>query len=293
MGGGNSKLNAGEEVVVPVKIRPLLLRRFEEFRKHRNGGTLKIEGTLSKKELLKDNPGEEDGNSQTSHEHETEIQEKYNEKEHIKEEIMVLRVISIEKISRVVPLPNTECECKCKCETQEEKEENKEEKDTNTERDNQEKVFHVNDVVEVHEDEKTRENEEELDAKSDTESSDDDDDDEESEEHGRLDYPGSPSFRIYCIETENRKEGKEECKNETIVVHKKSASADSIHSTASRISRNSNEATQIVGIESTRKRKGKKKFGAVRTLLKVKSCYHPMSSCTGDDRRHLLVAKMN
>ncbi|KAE9610164.1 hypothetical protein Lal_00006817 [Lupinus albus] len=289
MGGGNSKLNAGEEVVVPVKIRPLLLRRFEEFRKHRNGGTLKIEGTLSKKELLKDNPGEEDGNSQTSHENETEIQEKNNEREHVKEEIMVLRVISIEKISRVVPLPNIECECKCKCETQEE---NKEEKSTNTEHDNQEKVFHVNDVVEVHEDAKTKENEQEVDAKSDNESSDDDDD--ESEEHGRLDYPGSPSFRIYCIETESRKDEEKESKNETVVVHKKSASADSIHSTASRrISRNSNEVTQIVEIESTRKRKGKKKFGAVRTLLKVKSCYHPMSSCTGDDRRRLLVAKMN
>ncbi|CAL0325269.1 unnamed protein product [Lupinus luteus] len=296
MGGGNSKLNAGEEVVVPVKIRPLLLRRFEEFRKHRNGGTLQIEGTLSKKELLKDNHGEEDGNSQTSHENETEIKEKNNEKEHVKEEIMVLRVISIEKISRVVPLPNTECECKCKYETQEEKEETKEGKDTNTEHDNQGKMFHVNDVVEVHEDEKTRENEQEVYAKSDNESSDDEDDeddDDESEEHGRLDYPRSPSFRIYCVETENRKEKKEESKNETIVVHKKSASADSIHSTASRISRNSNEVTQIVEIESTRKRKGKKKFGAVRTLLKVKSCYHPMSSCTGDDRRRLVVAKMN
>ncbi|KAE9601368.1 hypothetical protein Lalb_Chr13g0297091 [Lupinus albus] len=293
MGGGSSKINAREGVVVPVKIRPLLLTRFEEFRKRRNGGTLKIEGTLSRKKLLKDGHDEEDDNSHT-YENEKETQDK----EQVKDETMVVRVISIEKISRVVPLPNSECESETEGEEEEEK---KEEKDTITEHDNQDKVFHVDDVVEEHEEENTRENEQEVDAKCDNENSDDeDDDDDENEECGRVAYPRSPSFRIYCIETENKKHVEEgstnetiASKNESIVVHKKSASADSIHSAASKTSRNSNEVTQIVEIESTRKRKGNKmmKFGAVRTLLKVKSCYHPMSSCTGNSRTHLLVQK--
>ncbi|CAL0330075.1 unnamed protein product [Lupinus luteus] len=289
MGGGSSKINAGGEVVIPVKIRPLLLSRFEEFRKGRNGDTLKIEGTLSRKQLLKDGHEEEDGGSQNSFENEKQTQDKEKEKEQVKDETMVVRVISIDKISRVVPLPD----CECECETNKEKEK----KENNTEQDNQEKVFHVDEVVEEHEEENTRENEQ-ADAKSDNETSDDDgdnetsDDDDEGEEHGRLVYPRSPSFRIYCIETENKRDEKEGSKNETVVVHKKSASADSIHNAASR---NSNEVTQIVEIESTRKRKGNKmkKFGAVRTLLKVKSCYHPKSSCTGNDRTHVLVAKMN
>ncbi|KAF1888004.1 hypothetical protein Lal_00024015 [Lupinus albus] len=249
MGGGSSKINAREGVVVPVKIRPLLLTRFEEFRKRRNGGTLKIEGTLSRKKLLKDGHDEEDDNSHT-YENEKETQDK----EQVKDETMVVR----------------------------EEEEKKEEKDTITEHDNQDKVFHVDDVVEEHEEENTRENEQEVDAKCDNENSDDeDDDDDENEECGRVAYPRSPSFRIYCIETENKKHVEEgstnetiASKNESIVVHKKSASADSIHSAASKTSRNSNEVTQIVEIESTRKRKGNKmmKFGAVRTLLKIFLC---------------------
>ncbi|XP_019463319.1 PREDICTED: nucleoplasmin-like protein ANO39 isoform X2 [Lupinus angustifolius] len=279
MGGGSSKINAGEGVVVPVKIRPLLLSRFEEFRKRRNRGTLKIEGTLSRKKLLKDGHEEEDGNSQYPHENEKERQDKNKEKEQAKDEIMVVRVISIEKMSRVVPLPNSECECET------EEAEKEEDRDTNIEQDNQGKVFHVDDVVEEHEEENTRENEEEVHPKSD----DEDDDDDKNEERGKLVYPKSPSFRIYCIETESKKDEQERSKNETIAVHKKSASANSIQNAASR---NSNE---IVEIESTQKRKGNKmkKFGAVWTLLKVKSCYHPMSSCTGNNRTHVLVAKMN
>ncbi|CAL0306734.1 unnamed protein product [Lupinus luteus] len=56
-------------------------------------------------------------------------------------------------------------------------------------------------------------------------------------------------------------------KNESIVVQKKLASADSIHSAASS---NPNEVTQNVEIESTQKRKGDKmkRFRAVRTLMK-------------------------
>ncbi|XP_019436380.1 PREDICTED: pre-mRNA-splicing factor CWC15-like [Lupinus angustifolius] len=296
MGSVNSQLNAGEGVVVPVKSNPLF-RRFEEFRKRRNGSTLKLEGTLSQ-----DSPKKEGGNSQTTHENETETHDMDNkkEKEQVKEEIMIVRVISIEKFSRVVPLSNTECKCKCKTDKE------KEEKEINTEQDNQETVFHVHAVAEVHEENNTIEKDkQEVDAKSDNEKSDDEDndDDDERDDNGRLVYPRSPSFRIYCIETESKKEEEEKesknesigCKNESIVVQKKLASADSIHSAASRTSRNSNEVIENVEIESTQKRKGDKmkKFRAVRTLMKVKSCYHPMSSCTGDHRSRLLVAKTN
>ncbi|KAF1867117.1 hypothetical protein Lal_00049545 [Lupinus albus] len=282
MGGVNSKLNAGEGVVVPVKTNPLL-RRFEEFRKHRNGSTLKLEGTLSQ-----DSPKKEGGTSQTTHENETETQDMDNKKEmeQVKEEIMIVRVISIEKFSRMIPLFNTECKCKCKIDME------KEEKEINTEKDNLETVFHVDAVAEVHEEKKTENNKQEVEAKGDNEKSDDEDDYNEDDSEMLL-YPRSPSFRIYCIETQSKKEEEEkESKNESIVVQRKLASSDSIHNAASR---NSNEVAQNVEIESTQKRKGDKmkKFRAVRTLMKVKSCYHPMSSCTGDHRNPQLVAKTN
>ncbi|CAL0306735.1 unnamed protein product [Lupinus luteus] len=199
MGGVNSQLNAGEGVVEPVKINPLF-RRFEEFRKRRNGSTLKLEGTLSQ-----DSTKKEDCNSQTTHENETETQDIDNmkETEQVKEEIMIVRVISIEKFSRVVPLSNTECKCKCKTDK---------EKEINTDQDNQETVFHVDavPVAEVHEEKEiTEKNKQEVDAKGDNEKNVDEDDDDERDDSERLLYPRSPSFRIYCIETESKKEEEE------------------------------------------------------------------------------------
>lgn len=206
MGIGNSKSNAVEGEGLPAKIRPMLVSRYEEFRKRRNRET-----TLSKKNLL----NEKDDNSQSSHR--TEEENKVSSSKEIEppKEETVERVITAEKLSRVVPVPNSECE-------------NVEE--THPNKDNIEQVIKYMDpsqdvfnrAVEMAEaevkteEEKTAELVEEtkeekkqkVDAKGDDHHEDSGDEDE-SEKVGRFLCPGSPSFRIYCIEAEKRNE--EEC----------------------------------------------------------------------------------
>ena len=268
MGGGNSKLNAGEAVAVPVKIRPVLLRRFEELRKGRSAARLQVEGTLSKKQLLKD-AEEEDSNSHSSNETKTEDKVSTKVIQLAKEETGV-QGIATEKLSRVVPLPNSECE------VEEEKDSNqgnveqdnkhndhddqenvddstesnveqdnkhndhddqenvKESNKSNVEQDNkhydhddqekvkdtnksnveqdnkhndhddQKKVIHVDEKAEA---EVKIEKEEATLPEPDKEQ--DVDDDDESEQFGMF-LPGSPSFRIYCIEAEKGQEEERE-----------------------------------------------------------------------------------
>ncbi|TKY60552.1 gelsolin-related protein of 125 kDa [Spatholobus suberectus] len=285
MGIGNSRLNAAEGDVVPAKIRPMLVGRFEEFKKRRNE-----EGTLSKKKLLKD-ADEEDDNSQSSRLTEREDNKVPSPKEiqPLKEETVVRAIITTEKLSRVVPMPNSECKI-----VQENHPNKGNIQQVNKDMDpNQDKVNQMAEAeVKTEEgntvepvEEPKREKEQEVGAKGDGDSDDEDD----SEEDGRFLRPGSPSFRIYCIEAEKRNE--EERNIPTIIMHQKSRSADSVERVASG---NSNEVLQDVDIESesTPKRKGnKKKFGAMKTLLKLKSCYHPMCTCTGEDKSLTVTAK--
>ncbi|XP_027343158.1 uncharacterized protein LOC113855728 [Abrus precatorius] len=265
MGVGNSRLNGGDG---EAKIRPMLVGKFEEFRKSRNAET-----TLSKKELLK-NADQEDGNSQSSRE--SEIEDKVSslkETQPPKDETFV-RSTTAEKLSRVVPMPNPEREI-------EEGNGEKVEKDIDQ---NQDKVIHVIQIVEaeVKTEEGKRTTEPVEEAKQENDDRDDDDDD--SHELNRVICPGSPSFRIYCIEAEKGNE--EDCMKPSIVVHQKSRSAETVVSVAS------GSLKEIAEIESTSKTKGnKKKFGAMRTLLKVKSCYHPMCTCAGDESGQLVAAK--
>ncbi|KAJ1411876.1 hypothetical protein SESBI_20935 [Sesbania bispinosa] len=235
MGGGNSRLNGPEGEVEPSKIRTTLIGKFEEFKKRKNG-----EPTLSKKQLLTDAAEEEDVNSLTSHETETQDKDKVlpKEVEPTNKEESFVRVITTEKLSRVVPMPNSESETKVNIEEKVHP--------------NQEKVIHADDRVVKTEEENTAEPLEEP----------------KPENEQEVDKSPSP----------------------TIAKHQKSRSADSVDSSASKTTTNSNE---VVEIESTPKKRGNKmkKFGAVRTLLKVKSCYHPMCTCAGEDRGQLVAAK--
>ncbi|GAU45742.1 hypothetical protein TSUD_77670 [Trifolium subterraneum] len=261
MGSGNTKLNSieGETESISSKTRPTLIGRLEEFRKRWN-----IEYSLSKKELLKD-AEQEDGSSDGSKSSSHEINETENRK-----------VSASTKEEATVPLENSAREAM-------------EEKD-NIDKD----IAKVE--AEIKTDEKIIEEivkkvKKEMELQKVSAKIDDNDSDEETGEFGRYLCRGSPSFRIYCIEADKRKaeeekEKEEEERRKSPVIHQKSHSADSVESIKKR-NTISSEVPQIVENGSNTKRKGSKmrKFGAVRTLLKVKSCYYPISSCTGDNNR--------
>ncbi|RDX71799.1 hypothetical protein CR513_48799, partial [Mucuna pruriens] len=258
MGLSSSKLNAAEG---ETKSRPMSVGRFEEF--------IKRKETPSKKKLLKD-ADEETDNSLSSRQTETEY--KFSSPRVIqppKEGTTVVQAITAEKLSRVVPMPNSECKI---VENNHLRNINKVNKDMDP-----------NHMVKTEE----RTKEQQVSAKGD-DHDDDSDDEDESEQIGRLICPGSPSFRIYCIQAEKINDEKCNSNSPTISVHQKSHSADSVKRAAPR------NLKEEVGIESesTKKIKGKKKkFRVVRTLLKVKSCYHPIRACTGDDKILIVAAK--
>lgn len=258
MGSGNSRLNSAEGESVSNKIRSTLISRFEEFRKRRNAGA-----TLSKKELLKDSEQGDGGSiiSQTSFREINETEVRKNSVS-TKEEPTV-PLATKEKISRVVPMENSECK------TTEEKEKKKEKMNINKDIDlREEKVVDSNEkveaetkteegniegtveevkeekMVEVKEEKNEQEVSEKTGENDDNDNDDDDDDDDDDDEVGRFLYQGSPSFRIYCTEADTRKEEEEEeCKSSNIVVmHQKSRSADSVvQSVAARKTKISNE----------------------------------------------------
>ncbi|KAG4998844.1 hypothetical protein JHK87_019916 [Glycine soja] len=208
----------------------MLVSRYEEFRKRRNRET-----TLSKKNLL----NEKDDNSQSSHRTETEDKVSSSKEIEPPKEETVERVITAEKMSRVVPIPNSECE-------------NVEETHPN-----KVKIEQVNKNM----DPPTR----------------------------YLNHAVEMAEAELVEETKEEKEQEVGAKGNSpaIVVLHKSRSADSVQTAEST---NSNEVLQE--LEPTSKRKGhKKKFGAMRTLLKVKSLYHPMCTCTGDDRSLIVTTK--
>lgn len=230
MGGNNSRLinpNSGD--ALPAKIRPLLGQRIEEFRKRRNN--VQGEDTdLSKKELLKDSNGSFDEKSSDKNEVSEETQSQ-------KEQPTVIRAVAVEKLSQVVPLPVSECG-----NVEEKKEKEKEERNGQIETAEvtiQENIY------------------EKRNAKHDEEEEEDDEEEEEEDDIGRRIGPGSPSFKIYCVESDEKKEqelndtnaGREqilEKEDENIVVHNKSQSTDSDGSETSESENasNSNEVSK-------------------------------------------------
>ncbi|CAL0305195.1 unnamed protein product [Lupinus luteus] len=216
MGCNNSKLNASGELEVPPKIRPLLLRRIEELRKHKNGGGGEEEGAMSKMHLLNDDTIVE-GQSFSEDENDNIVLPMGTQPN--KEQNMV----HVDKLSKVVPLPVSEYE-----------EQHNKHKDRS-----QEKVKHV-------------ENNGDVDL--DNDDSDEDDEEEEVENNkGRILGRGSPSFKIYIepkkIIKEKERENwttsieskKNAYENQAIVMHQKSPSSESYQSAASQNSGSSNE----------------------------------------------------
>lgn len=198
MGSGNSRLNSPERESLTIKTYSTIICRFEEFRKRRNA-----ESTLSKKQLLKD-AVEEDYCSSISQpsSHET----SYEVEDHkVKDETFA------EKVSSVVPMANSECEIK--------------DDNDNVEKVNKEIDLSHNKVVDENEkveaENKTEEENiewlvEEVKEENDDVSAKSGEKDDNDEEIGRFLCPGSPSFRIYCIEEHKKEdqqhEEEEECK---------------------------------------------------------------------------------
>lgn len=222
MGCNNSRLNSNGEVV-PARIRPLLLRRIEELRKHRNGASVRGEGTLSKKQLLKGDAAEEDDDYQSSNEDGNKHKISSKETQHATKERSqqtMVRVVTVEKLSKVVPLPDFEY--------------GTEEHHNKHEDHNQEKVKDVENKDKVDLATKNEEyaycvwprpenKHEEVNAKhdddhddhnnSDEEEEDEEEEGEEDDENGRFLGPGSPSFRIYVKAEKIKEEQREYYKN--------------------------------------------------------------------------------
>ncbi|KAF5744289.1 hypothetical protein HS088_TW08G00889 [Tripterygium wilfordii] len=168
MGCGASKAGNGGEVV-PARLRPLLRRQFEEI-KTRNASAIKHKGaTLSKKQLLKD--GEEgdddDSHKSVSSPEDSPVSPPLPEPEMTRNEIEEENVVDLPTPKSAKVAPEPECE------------------------DNE----IANNVMDV----AVRVTEEVLVVETDG---------EEDEEEGRVIRnvedryicPGSPSFRVYCID---------------------------------------------------------------------------------------------
>jgi hypothetical protein len=241
MGGNNSRLiNPSGGDTLPAKFRPLFRQRIEEFRNRRN--VRKEDGAMSKKELLKD----DDGNSNERSSNANEI---FEETQPRKDEKTTACVVPVEKLSQVAPLPVYEYGNEK--EDEEEEEERKGHKNHDQEKkdkDIEKKIAVVKSAL-LLEDNKHDDEEEEDDKE---------DEDEDEDDIGRLISPGSPSFRIYCIEAEERKEREsfdtdthevseylDEKENQDIDVHHKSDSTDSDESVTSE-SENADNSNEVI-----------------------------------------------
>ncbi|GAV87290.1 hypothetical protein CFOL_v3_30716 [Cephalotus follicularis] len=259
MGCNNSKLDSEGEVV-PAKIRPLLLRKLEEIKRHKIANA-----TLSKKQLLKDGVEEDDHSSPPSvHD--------------INESKSISSSEGSTGPAKVTPEPvsNKECEESAeimnqeKCTKQDDKAEEEREKNV------------VEPLVYL----------EEKEVVAETNQKEDEEEDEDERRLRNVDdaliCPGSPSFRVYCIQssTDDKDESKEDS------AHQKSWSSDSFENPESD---NSSEDS-----ETKIKKKAKKGInfrrvipkgtsGSVKHLLNVRSCYYP--TCSGHDNTRLLSAR--
>ncbi|KAJ7945662.1 Nuclear polyadenylated RNA-binding protein [Quillaja saponaria] len=328
MGCGNSRLNPDGEMV-PARIRPLLKRRFEELRRRKNGVSLHGgDGTLSKKELLKD-AVEDDESSPTQSLHEkdgnvTSLPKPKENGESKEETVVVMVRVPAEKSSKVVPVPDSESESENSVELNDRKREIELDVKANDDKkvgvmEKTEAMVKTEEVEAVAEKTRDVKKTEERQAEHDHHEGEADDEKQEDEddnhgENGRqkpdpnwLLCPGSPSFRVYCIESldtfsskkepldqfASKKESMENKEKEEIVAneqapsHQKTPSSDSIESSASG---NSNEGLEIADTKRKRnrgmkfKRAMRKGGGPMKNFLNVRSCYHP--GC-GNDRRLL------
>jgi hypothetical protein len=247
MGGNNSRsVNPNGEDVLPARLRPLLRQRIEEFRKRRNA---RRDDAVSKKELLKDDAGNNDDRSSN-------VNEVLEETRQHGEEKTTVHAVTVEKLSQVAPLPVSECGI--------EEEEHKGSKDHNLEKckEIERNVAEVKIAASLQENKYEESNEKHDDEdKKEEEEEEEEDEEEDENEIGRLIGPGSPSFRIYYIEATERKEQElrdtrvsdkqqGEKEDEPIAVHYKSHSCESDESatSASENTDNSNEVIKLFSV---------------------------------------------
>ncbi|GAU38104.1 hypothetical protein TSUD_317910 [Trifolium subterraneum] len=256
MGGNNSRcVSQSGGDTLPAKFRPLLRQRIEEFRNRRNAR--REESAVSKKELLKDDDVYSNARSSNANDILEETQPHKDEK----------TTVPVEKLSQVAPLPVYENGNK------KEKEEHKVHKDHDQEKndkDIEKKIAAIKSALLLEENKHDNEEKQE-----------DEDKDEDEDDIGRLLGPRSPSFRIYCIEAEERKEQElcdndinavseypDEKENQDIDVNRKSVSTNSDDSVTSE-SENadySNEAPK-----KKRNHKRKKLEAMKNNLLNIKN----------------------
>ncbi|KAG8644216.1 hypothetical protein MANES_11G109000v8 [Manihot esculenta] len=294
MGCSGSKFNPGGKTI-PARLRPLLPRRFEEMRRWRHGGSLEDNDSaiFSKKELLIDGFFDTDN---SSHPHDSDRKSISSLEDHSPKvapapesdetapknkidpnktaETTPLQPVSVSKDVVVeAPLPKVSTN-----ESNKSRKENDIQQDRNDE--DKEKVAEM-ETTETAEDENW------------------------AEVDGRLrritkkyDYPGSPSFRFYCIESlSNKDDGSSKCLYKDVdddASDKKSEYEDCL---ATSESTNNSDA----GSETKTKKKGRKvirlrrvipkgRSGAVMNLLNVKSCYTP-TCVRRRDNAHILAEK--
>uniref|UniRef100_A0A6P3YY74 chromatin modification-related protein EAF7-like isoform X1 n=1 Tax=Ziziphus jujuba TaxID=326968 RepID=A0A6P3YY74_ZIZJJ len=352
MGCQNSKLSS-DAAAVPPKVRPLLRRRLDEMRRRRKHG-------ISKKELLNSHScktissAEESVASATAQPFTMKSQE-FPKPESIPEEnktFLEAEEETEESVESSVAKPVME-EKSNMAPTIESDEGNEDEPEKHKSKGNEENVKECKEVIENIDQEtsgKDRKEEDEEECNKniieaaekkevavekettkevnyEEEDDDDDDDEETSDDEGSEAKicPGSPSFRVYCIETlpntqenetlPNKQEN--DCKkidspkdiathmksystdssingspNNEKAKHTKSLSADSVHSMTLEASHDEVQVTKIKKKDKKVKkiRRAMRKGGPVKNLFKVQSCYHS-SKGSSHERVTLLATK--
>ncbi|PKI56582.1 uncharacterized protein LOC116212707 [Punica granatum] len=308
MGCANSKLGReGSTEVMPSRLGPILRNRLENIRRRRrvaDAMTLK-ESTLSTKELLED-AAAPDSSEDTSSRRSTSKPDREDE-------------------DHRHSLPFFPCNDRIPPEEKELKEKGRDEEGGRGTHQPKECTMKSEDIDDERKMQKLREEKmieavtaaieqvamQEVINEEDREKLDENDehkDDDNDESKMRIpsksdDYicPGSPSFRVYCVASvsaDDSDNDTDECGdiNDAPKITSKSEDSSEI-----RESVNSNEGHDSVTNKSEshgskgkrpkglRKVIGKKRSGAMKNLLNVKSCYYP--SCSGQDRTRLLSEK--
>ncbi|KAF5730981.1 hypothetical protein HS088_TW19G00584 [Tripterygium wilfordii] len=257
MGCGASKAENGGEVV-PVRLRPFLRRRFEEI-KTRNAMAMKHEGaTLSKKQLLKDGEEEDDDSQKSvSSQEDSQVSPPLPEPEMTRNEVAEENVVDVATPRSAKVAPEPECD---------DKDEDDDNEIANKEMDVPVLVKEEVLVMET--------------------------DGAEDEEVGRLVRnvedryicPGSPSFRVYCID-QSFDDSTDESKNK-----------EEDHTILQSQSGSMSAGSKSDGESETKiKKKGKKVYRFKKViipkgkLLNITSCYYP--ACSGHHESTRLLSQ--
>ncbi|KAJ9140123.1 hypothetical protein P3X46_030805 [Hevea brasiliensis] len=306
MGCSGSKFGSEAESV-PAKLRPLLLLRFEEMRRWRHGVSLKDNdsATLSKKELLKDDLISDSDNS--SHPRDFDHKSISSQEDHSlkiapapeSDETAPKNKIDPNKVAKTAPLllmspykdvnhkaveaPLPAGSPRVSDKTRKEKNIQQDCKDENKEKEAEVKAVEAMPDVE------------EMEA---TETAGDENGEEEdgtlSSLTQKCDGPGSPSFRVYFIESlDNIKEDgivKDDDGDDDDEGSEKKSECEDSPATIEFTNAGSETKTKNKGKKGIRLRRviPKGRSGAVMNLLNVRSCY---TACTRHDNANLLAEK--